>query len=97
MEMNQDNGGQTSRGGPMTEDQMEELRRQICVYSVLSQQLIDMYYATVYQHDAAGTKSPSLSFIFFIIFPVISIYSTMQTNHIVRTMQTTSACIITFI
>lgn len=62
METKQDGDGQTISGGPMTEEQMEELRRQICIYSVLTQQLIDMYHATVSQHDAAGTQSLSLSF-----------------------------------
>ena len=40
----------------MTDDQVEQLRKQIAVYAVICEQLVDMHKAYIAQQDLAGSS-----------------------------------------
>ncbi|KAM5573874.1 WUSCHEL-related homeobox 8-like [Rosa sericea] len=48
------------RGKVMTDDQVEQLRKQIAVYAVICEQLVDMHKAFTAQQDLSGTKMGSV-------------------------------------
>ncbi|XP_019253117.1 PREDICTED: WUSCHEL-related homeobox 13-like isoform X2 [Nicotiana attenuata] len=58
------NGAAVGGGGMfvkvMTDEQMEVLRKQIAVYAVICEQLVDLHKSMASQHDLAGTRLGNL-------------------------------------